>query len=189
MMRSINPNTLAHLWQRQAEVDLESGRRPLLGLGLGNVDAESLVGLLAVQRFGQRAAALAEPQVVTGGDGDLWLSALLLRPPADDETPPAFSVSYGGNDVATHAAALTIAAPPPSAGAPTLPAGMAWALTPTALPGSERADLEFLPFVQDSATFAPVSPSTSASSHWIDQVEAWAVLLLVLALLLTAIFV
>ena len=185
----LNPDLLARLWQRQAEVDIESGRRPLVGMGLGNVDAESLTALLAVQRFSLRSGGLAEPQVVTG-DGELWLSTLLLRPLAHEDAPTSFQVIYGGSDVATHAASLTIAASPVTAPGPIpLPPGMAWALTPTALPGSERSDLETLPFAQDGAPFAPVSLPAATSPHWIDQVQAWAVLALALALLVTAIFV
>lgn len=193
MNHTFNPDVLTLLWQRQAEIDIESGRRPLVGLGLGNVDAESLLTLLALQRFAQRTGALAEPQVVAG-DGDLWLSALLLRPPTHEDAPSSFDVIYAGGDVATHAASLTITtavhtAPFTGPGAMPLPPGMAWMLTPTALPGSERADLEFLPLAQNGAPFAPVSAPQATSPHWIDQVEAWAVLLLALALLLAAIFV
>lgn len=189
MNHTFNSDGLARLWQRQAEIDIESGRRPLVGLGLGNVDAESLLALLAVQRFAQRAAALAEPQVVAG-DGDLWLSALMLRPPTDDDSPSTFDVVYGGGDVATHAASLTISAAPHIwPGIAPLPSGMAWMLTPTALPGSERADLEFLPLAQNGAPFAPVSMPKATSPHWIDQMEAWAMLVLALALLVAAIFV
>lgn len=188
-----DPNVLASLWRRQAEIDIESGRRPLVGLGLGNVDAQSLVALLAVQRFAQKAGALAEPQVVAG-DGDLWLSALMLRPPIHEDIPSSFDVTYAGGDVATHAASLNIAtaqhtAPITRSGTAPLPPGMAWMLTPTAFPGSERADLEFLPLVQNGAPFAPVSAPQAALPHWIDQVEAWAVLILALALLVAAIFV
>jgi hypothetical protein len=180
---------LARLWQRQAEIDIESGRRPLVGLGLGNVDAEGLLALLAVQRFSQRAGAVAEPQVVAG-DGDLWLSALMLRPPTDEDAPSTFEVTYGGGDVATYAASLTIATAPHLGPRTTpLPPGMAWMLTPTALPGSERADLEFLPLAQNGAPFAPVSAPQATSPHWIDQMEAWAVLVFALALLVAAIFV
>lgn len=188
-----DPNVLASLWRQQAEIDIESGRHALVGLGLGNVDAQSLVALLAVQRFAQRAGPLAEPQLVTG-DGDLWLSVLMLRPPTSEDAPSSFDVLYAGSDVATYAASLDIAttrhiAPISRSGATPLPPGKAWMLTPTAFPGSERADLEFLPFVQHGAPFAPVSAPQPTSPRWIDQVEAWAVLVLALALLVAAIFV
>ncbi|MEZ4836377.1 MAG: hypothetical protein R2873_31020 [Caldilineaceae bacterium] len=158
MTRQQNPTSLAHLWQKQAEIDIESGRRPLVGVGLGNVDAESVTALLAVQRFARRAGGLGQPQVLAGGDGDVWLSALLLRPLAEDDTPSSFDVIYAGGDAATHAASLTIATSSATMlGPKPLPPGMAWMLTPTALPGSERGDLEYLPFVEEGAPFAPVS--------------------------------
>ncbi len=190
MNRYGNPELLTRLWRRQAEINIETGLRPLLGLGLGGMDVESLISLLALKELARRPAGLSDAQIVVGGEGELWLAALYLRPALHaTEDANAIDITYAGSDQATHAASLTIAALPASGTGPAfLPAGMAWSLTSSAVPGSERSDTEYLPFQQRGATFAPVS-AASSSAAWSDRIEAWIVLAVAFALVVAAIVV
>ena len=93
-------------------------------------------------------------------------------------------VLYAGGDSATHAATLNIAVGRTNAAV--LPPGLAWSMTPTATPGSERSELELLPFVLADEDFVPQIPSSTAVD-WLGQLERWTGLLLALGLLIAAI--
>lgn len=166
------------------DISIETGRRPLLGLGIDTLHPESIMVLMALRQLAQRSTRPAIPAIVAGGEGELWLFTGLLWQSTTHVAGPAPAI-YGGNDLATYAAVLNISALPAPVGDPALPAGMAWMLTPTAVPGSERSDLTYLPFVLRSPLFTPVT-LTSQPATWLDQMELWAALLLATALLLAA---
>jgi hypothetical protein len=190
MNRYPDPRTLAAHWQRTIEINSEAGRRPLIGLGMNSFQPESVLRSLAIQRLARRPAGVMDPLIVVGGEGEEWLLTVLQWQVRRGQPlqPASFAITYGGSDLATHAAILNVhTAPGPDPGGPFLPHGMAWMLSPTALPGSEHSDLEALPFLLADPLFAPVAvPPVTA--HWLDQLETWVVLLFVASLLLAAWF-
>jgi hypothetical protein len=126
-----------------------------------------------------------------GGEGSQWLlaTAQWQERATSSSQQHSFGVIYAGSDLATYAASLNIHAPlAADPGGPFLSPGMAWMLTPTALPGSEQSDLEFLPFVLADPIFAPVS-APPVQAGWMEQLEMWAVLLLAIGLLLAIWFI
>jgi hypothetical protein len=184
-----DPNALAAHWQRMAEIGAESGRLPLIGLGVDSFHTENLLFLLAWRRLARRSTGLLDPRLVVGGEGELWLMANLIWQSRRDPlaVAGAHNVFYAGSDLATRAAALTVnVRPDADVGQPSLPVGMAWMLTPTALPGSGHADLEYLPFLLDESLFTPVAAPPSPSSRF-DQIEIGSVIVLAVALVLAAI--
>jgi hypothetical protein len=171
-----------------AEIGAEAGRLPVVGLGVDSFHTEGLLFLLAWQRLARRSTGLLDPHLVVGGEGELWLMASLIWQSRRDPlaVTGAHNVFYAGSDLATRAAALTVNAPPDSdSGRSLLPAGMAWMLTPTALPGGGYADPEHLPFLLEPSLFTPVG-APPLSSSWFDQIETWAVIGLAVALVLSA---
>lgn len=184
MNRYDTPETLTAYWQQSVEIGIEAGQRPLLSLGMAGFQPESLSGWLASARLARRSATLRDPLVLVGGDGDLWWATTLQwsRSRTSAKSPLLW---YAGADWATYAASLSIARPPDAAESHMLPAGMAWMLTPTSMPGSEPIDLTFLPCLLADDLFVP-APVPVTRSTWVDQGEMWATLLLVVALLLAA---
>jgi hypothetical protein len=189
MNQHLDPNALAAHWQRMAEIGAEAGRLPVIGLGVDSFHTESLLFLLAWRRLARRSTGLLDPRLVVGGEGELWLMASLIWQSRRDPLilTGAHNVFYAGSDLATRAAMLTVnARPDADVGRASLPAGMAWMLTPTALPGSGHMDLEHLPFLLDESLFTPVVAPPSPFS-WFEQIEIGSVILLAVALGLAAI--
>lgn len=186
MNRYPHPDQLAALWQRVVEIGNETGRRPLIGLGRDPFHPENALALVALHRLARRPVGLIEPRFVVGGEGELWLlAAMQWRTRAGHAlSTDGFNLVYAGKSLATYAASLTLNAPPASRG-PMLSPGMAWMLTPTAVPGSERSDLEDLPFVLAEPLFVPVI-APPVAPDWLDRLETWGVLLLAVGLLLAA---
>lgn len=180
------PEQLTRLWQRILAEGLEGGETPLLGLGIEAVHAENGLGLLALRRLAGHRFGVVEPLIAAGGDGSLWLLALMVWQRAGEEQrPPGASLVYGGNDWATYAASLNLLLPPAqTAGGRT--AGMRWMLTPTMLPGAESSALETLPFMLTGSDFAPQTPPLAPSATFWADLEGWAIIGLALALLLAA---
>jgi hypothetical protein len=187
MNRYPNPDNLTAHWQRIVEINTEMGRRPLLGIGVDTLQPESLLILLALARLARRTAGPLPPRFVAGGEGELWLFTNLLWQSSGHGVRSKHGIAaiYGGSDFATYAATLNISALPMAASHPVLPPGMAWMLTPTAMPGSERSDLVYLPFVLRSPLFAPITVPPPPAT-WLDRLELWAALLLAAALVLAA---
>jgi hypothetical protein len=188
MNRYLDPRRLAAHWQRIIEINNEAGRRPVISLGMNSFHPESVLRLLAMQQLARRPAGIIDPLVAVGGEGEEWLLAVLQWQARGGQPlePDGFAVAYAGSDLATHAATLNIhTAPGPDPGGPILPPGMAWMLTPTALPGSEQSDPEALPFLLADTLFTPVA-APPVTPHWLDQLETWVVLLVVASLLLAA---
>ncbi|MBX2998689.1 MAG: hypothetical protein KF893_09295 [Caldilineaceae bacterium] len=183
-----NPDALSAHWQRVAEIGAEEGRLPVIGVGVGSFHAEGLLFLLAWRRLARRSTGMLDPRLVVGGEGELWLMASQIWQSRQDPLAVAGThhIFYAGSDVATRAAALTVNTRPNAEfGQPFLPTGMAWMLTPTALAGSGRADLEHLPFFLNEPLFMAVA-APPAPSSWIDGFEALAVVALAVALVLAA---
>jgi len=180
-----NPAQLASVWQRMADIATEAGETSLVTLGIDSLHLDSGFSLLALHRIARQNLGPVSPLVVAGGEGELWLLAMLLwqRRPLASHTDAAL-VLYAGGDSATHAAALNIAVGRTNAAV--LPPGLAWSMTPTATPGSERAELELLPFALADEDFVPQIPSSTAVD-WLEQLERWTGLLLALGLLIAAI--
>lgn len=174
-----NPRSLSALWRRHLEMALEAGENPVIALGWDTLHPDSLFGLAALHRLANNRPGAVVPWIVAGGEGDLWLlGAMQWR------REGAAGPLYGGNDSTTFAATLNLA----EAGGQTgqrLPGGMAWLLTPTATPGSERSEGEYLPFALAPEDFSPL-PAPSADPDWTEKAEGWASALLALGLLLAA---
>lgn len=178
------PAALAALWRRRLEIALEAGETPVLALGLDTLHPDSATPLVALHRLASSRPGAVEPWVVAGGEGDLWLLGAVQWPQGKGG-----GALYGGNDGATFAASLNLAASGQGGvmgGA--LPLGMGWMLTPTAAPGSERSEAEYLPFALAPDEFSPL-PAPAAPADWIERVEGWAVALLALGLLLAALLI
>lgn len=175
------PRALSTIWRRQLEMALEAGETPVLALGCDTLRPDSAFALDALHRLARSRPGAVDPWVVAGGEGDLWLLGATQW-----QKERQGGAIYGGNDSATFAATLTLAESGRTDGAgTTLPAGMAWMLTPTATPGAERSEGEYLPFALAQDEFSPL-PVSETSSDWIERLENWGVALLALGLLVTA---
>lgn len=176
-----SPRALEILWRQQLEMALEAGRTPVLSLGRDSLHPDSLWSLLVMDGLSRRRPGAVDSWVVSGGEGVFWQIGAGLW-----ERGRQGGVLYGGNDGATFAASLTLCETPPSGpGWGTLPAGMAWMLTPTAVLGAEGAEGEYLPFVLAEEDFAPLS-APAPQGDWLGQVEGWSVALLALGILIVA---
>ncbi len=182
-----SPISLSDLWRRQLEMALEAGETPVLTLGWDTLHPDSIFPLAALGGLARHRPGAVEPWVVAGGEGDLWLLGVSQWPSGRRGTHTRRGgILYAGNDSATFAASLTLAEPPHSAlSAPALPLGMAWLLTPTAAPGAERSEGEYLPFALTPDEFAPLTgpPSTP---DWVAKLEGWSFALLAIGLLVAA---
>lgn len=178
------PAALAALWRRRLEMALEAGETPVLALGLDTLHPDSATTLDALQGLASSRPGAVEPWIVAGGEGDLWLLGAVQWPQGKRG-----GALYGGNDSATFAASLNLAESGEGrlAGA-ALPLGMGWMLSPTAAPGSERSEAEYLPFALAPDEFSPL-PAPPAPTDWIERVEGWAVALLAVGLLLAALVI
>ena len=187
-----SPRSLAALWRRQLEMGLEAGETPVLALGWDTLHPDSLFPLAGLDELARRRPGAVDPRVVAGGEGDLWLLGTTQWPQERRGTHPRRGgVLYAGNDSATFAASLTLAEAfgAERSGAersgPSLPLGMAWLLTPTAAPGTERSEGEYLPFALAPDEFSPL-PVPPAPSDWLARLEGWAIVLLAVGLLVAA---
>ena len=175
------PRALAILWRRQLEMALEAGETPVLALGWDTLRPDSTFALDALHRLARSRPGAVDPWVVAGGEGDLWLLGATQW-----QKERRGGAIYGGNDSATFAATLNLAESGRTDGAgAALPGGMAWMLTPTATPGAARSEGEYLPFALALDEFSPLS-TPETRSDWVERLESWAVALLALGLLVTA---
>ncbi len=150
-------NTILSTWSREAAQELEAGRVPLLVLGAGSTGLDALPALAALAGLDDERTGLANPAVLAGGDGGLWLLAAMQRPrrirpqaggdaarraqAVQERVPPAL---FTGPDPALHAAALNLAAqwvtPTPVARSvgqgERVPPGLAWAIFPARSTGA-----------------------------------------------------
>jgi len=176
-----NPRSLSALWRRQLEIALEAGRTPVLALGWDTLHPDSVFSLDALGRLARSRPGVVDPWVVAGGEGGLWLLGATQW-----QKERQGGALYGGNDSATFAATLNLAESIRSdAAGAALPGGMAWMLTPTAAPGAERSEGEYLPFALALDEFSVLS-TPGTPSDWIEGLESWGVALLALGLLVVA---
>ena len=179
-----SPRSLSALWRRQLEMALEAGETPVLALGWDTLHPDSIFARAALGGLARRRPGAVDPLVVAGGEGDLWLLGTTQWPRGRRG-----GVVYAGNDSATFAASLTLAGSPGSGlSGPTLPLGMAWLLTPTAAPGAERSEGEYLPFALTPDEFAPL-PAPSTAPDWVARLEGWSIVLLAVGLLVAALII
>ena len=182
-----SPRALSALWRRQLEMGLEAGETPVLALGWDTLHPDSHFPLAALGELARRRPGAVDPRVVAGGEGDLWLLGTTQWPTGRRGSHTRRGgVLYAGNDSATFAASLTLAeASGGDLSGPSLPLGMAWLLTPTATPGVERSEGEYLPFALAADEFSPL-PVPPAPSDWLARLEGWAIALLAVGLLVAA---
>ena len=127
-----SPGQLGQAWRQLADNANESGETPLFDLGLDSLYGGGLLKLLALGRIARQNLGPQHPTVVTGGDGWLWLLAMLVWRPAvggrrlqsaavpgaaSEEEAEAVSersddadrtVLYAGADIAQYAAVLNL---------------------------------------------------------------------------------
>ena len=182
-----SPRALSALWRRELEMALEAGETPVLALGWDTLHPDSIFPLAALGELARRRPGAVDPRIVAGGEGDLWLLGATQWLQGQRGTHERRGgVLYAGNDSATFAASLTLAEPPGSTlSGPGLPLGMAWLLTPTAAPGAERSEGEYLPFALAPDEFAPL-PAPPTATDWVARLEGWAIALLAIGLLVGA---
>ena len=200
------PGRLAGAWRQLADTAIEYGETPLYSLGLDAFYRTGLLHLLSLSRLSRRNPGPQHPTVVTGGDGWLWLLAMLVwRPVAGGHRHHAATSSaatpenkaetwshtvddagrtvlYAGADSALYAAALNLAGQ--QGGPAVTPLGLGLSGPSTASAAVEGADFELLPalFEQDSLPGA-AEPLDDA---WLQRGERWAGGLLAFALLVFA---
>jgi len=179
-----SPRSLAALWRRRLEIALEAGKIPVLALGWDTLHPDSAFSLAALHLLTRSRPGVVDPWIVAGGEGGLWLFGATLW-----QKGRRGGALFGGNDSATFAATLTLAESAHTGVAEAaLPGGMAWMLTPTATPGSERSEGEYLPFALAPDEFSPL-PAPDAPPDWVEHLENWGVALLALGLLVVGLII
>lgn len=184
MMLYQSPEYLAALWRQRLDSGQEAGHSTLLPLGQDTLHPDSGFILLALSRIVRRSGGRQAPILCAGGDGDFWLLTLMLwrRRSSDSGRNRSIPV-YGGGDGGTYAAHLNIVQPGGEhLYSELLSPGHLWLTNPVALPGSERSDVEFVPFALNQHD----SQRSERSENFYERLESFLVLVTVLALLLTA---
>jgi len=203
-----DPGLLSRAWRRFADNANESGETPLFALGLDSLYRSGLLNLLALSRLAGRNLGPQHPMIVTGGDGWLWLLAMLVwRPAVGGYRRPSIAVPgtaseeeaeslaevpddagrtvlYAGADSALYAAALNLAAHQGDRGA--TPRGLDWSVPASISTGVEGSDIETMPAFVGQA-FLPESAAFSDAS-WLSKGERWVGGLLAFALLAASFF-
>ncbi|MCY3710185.1 MAG: hypothetical protein OXG26_14935 [Caldilineaceae bacterium] len=202
------PGQLAGAWRQLADTAIEYGETPLFALGLDSLHRTGLLNLLALSRLSRQNLGPQHPTVVAGGDGWLWLLAMLVwRPvaggyrrhpaasssettegktegPLESFDDTGRTVLYAGADSALYAAALNLAGQQGDPGA--TPSGLGLSGPSTASAGVEGADFELLPALFERE---PVPEAAEPSEDaWLQRGERWASGLLAFALLVFAFF-
>ncbi len=206
-------STILSTWSREAAQELEAGRVPLIVLGAGSPGLDALPALSALAGVDDERTGLANPAVLAGGDGGLWLLALMQRPrrvrpqaggdaarrvqAIQEQVPPAL---FTGPDPALHAAALNLAAQSVTQTAvvnaggvgESVPPGLAWTLFPARATGAVN-QWAWLPWesLGPPANPDPIpdpspDPGTAPVAAPAGVLTAYAGLFLALGLLLTA---
>lgn len=203
-----DPGQLSHAWRQLADNANESGETPLFALGLDSLYGSGLLKLLALSRLARQNLGPQHPTIVTGGDGWLWLLAMLVWRPAigghQRHSAAAWSASsgedeeglsersddagrtvlYAGADSALYVAALNLAVQQGERGA--TPPGLDWSTLSSTSAGVEGADFELVPAVMGQGSL-PES-AESANDAWLRRGERWAGGLLAFALLMASFF-
>ena len=202
------PGKLAVAWRQLADTAIEYGETPLFALGLDSLYRTGLLNLLALSRLSRQNLGPQHPTVVTGGDGWLWLLAMLVWRPVGggyrhhtaanpgatteskaEDLSGSFddtgqTVLYAGADSALYAAALNLAER--QGGAGVTPSGLGLSGPSTASAGIEGADFELLPALMERESVPEAAESLDEA--WLDKGERWASGLLAVALLVIAFF-
>jgi len=203
-----DPAHLSHAWRQLADNANESGETSLFALGLDALYRNGVLRLLALSRLSRQNLGPQHPTIVTGGDGWLWLLAMLVWRPAvggyrrhaaavdsatSEEEEAGLSersddagrtVLYAGADSALYAATLNLAGQQGDRG--TMPPGLDWSLPTTTSAGVEGADIELLPAIVSQVSLPDAAePKDDA---WLRKGERWAGGLLAFALLIASFF-
>lgn len=203
-----SPSRLAQAWRRLADNANESGERPLFDLGLDSLYRGGLLKLLALSRMARQNLGPQHPAVVTGGDGWLWLLAMLVWRPAvggrrlhSTAVPSAASeeaadvlversddadrtVVYAGADSALYAAVLNLAGKREGRGA--MPPGLDWSVRLPTTAAVEGSDIELLPAVVNQTSLP--RHEEPADDARMRRGERWAGVLLAMVLLIASFF-
>ena len=203
----VDPSAILPIWSQDAAQELEAGRVPLIVLGAASLGLDAMPALSALTRLDDEQTGLANPAALAGGDGGLWLLALMQRPrrtrpqaggeaasrvqAIQDRVPPAL---FTGADAATHAASLNLAAqsltPTPVVSPEILgervPPGLAWALFPARSAGAvnQWAWLPWESLGPPAVPEPPIDPTVSPAAAPAATLTAYVGLLLALGLLL-----
>jgi len=202
------PGQLAVAWRQLADTAIEYGETPLFALGLDSLYRTGLLHLLAFSRLSLPHLGPQHPTVVTGGDGWLWLLAMLVWRPvggghrhhtaagpgarteskaeglSDSFDDTGRTVLYAGADSALYAATLNLAERQGGPGA--TPSGLGLSGPSTASAGIEGADFELLPALIERESVPEAAESLEEA--WLQRGERWASGLLAVALLVFAFF-
>ena len=203
-----DPGQQSQAWRRLADNANESGETPLFALGLDSLYLGGLLKLLALSRLARQNLGPQHPTIVTGGDGWLWLLAMLVWRPAvggyrrhsaagpgaaseeeaeglsDGSGDSGRTVLYAGADSALYAAALNLAGQQGDRG--TTPPGLDWSVRSSTPAGVEGSDIELLPALTGQA-YLP-EPAASLDNGWLSKGERWVGGLLAFALLVASFF-
>lgn len=200
------PEQLASAWRQLADTANENGETPLFAVGLDYLYRNSWLNLLALSRIARQNLGPQHPTIVAGGEGWLWLFAMLVWRPdiggyrhsrgADAGTTSeretegqsegiddaGRTILFAGPDSALYAAVLNLAAP--RSDRPAIPPGLNWSESLSGHVSVEGADLELLPALV-TQEFMP-DPAPPRADAWLQKGERWASLVLALALLAAA---
>ncbi len=203
-----DPGQQSQAWRRLADNANESGETPLFALGLDSLYLGGLLKLLALSRLARQNLGPQHPTIVTGGDGWLWLLAMLIWRPAvggyrrhaaavsgavSEEEAEGLSegsddagrtVLYAGADSALYAAVLNLAGQQGGRGA--TPPGLDWSTPSSTSAGVEVSDIELLAAVTDQVHLS--EPAASSDDAWLRKVERWVGGLLAFSLLVASFF-
>lgn len=202
------PGQLANAWRQLADSSNEYGETPFFALGLDSLYRSGVLNLLALGRIARQNLGPQHPTIVTGGDGWLWLLAMLVWRPAGgryreitmansgalgEGRPEGMSdryddagrtVLYGGADSGLYAAVLNLEGQQGDRGA--APPGLDWSVPSSVSAGVEGSEVELLPvLVRQDSVPEVAEPSEEA---WLQKGERWASSLLAFALLIAAFF-
>jgi hypothetical protein len=186
--RSLDP---LRPWQTNLELSLETGQAPVLDLGAYGSPLDNAPVMVAFHAFANQRQDLVAPLAVCGGYSLMWLIALMhSRQSSALGLSPEMRVIYGGTDLATHVASLSLY------GAQQLPADYdAQRALPSFLasffaPSMQAGPVQWaaLPFIEaaDSIVTGPMDPAaTSQARKWLT----WIAVLVSVGLVLLAMIV
>lgn len=193
--------TICAHWQVQIDESLEAGDALLIELGVSQRALPELPSLVALEALVAKRTDFAIPWLLAGGDGVIWMAALLSTAVGGGAAQsPAIIPLYGGADQATYIATLAtlpgVARQLPDGSATSnatdLPIALHSLLLPTTQPGVAPRWLS-LPFVLLEQASTSVSNGETVGGETVtasqDLWVQWLTLFTVIGLLIFSLFI
>jgi hypothetical protein len=179
--RSIDP--LRH-WQTNLEISSETGQPSVLDLGAFGSPLDNAPMMVAFHAFANERCDLVSSLAVCSGHSLMWLIALMhFRKSSAVPLSPEMRVVYGGADLATHMASLSIYSahwlPVDQDARGALPVAFAAFFDPAVQAGP--ALWGALPFIEMTARASPEPLESPLGLAATDESHSWLAWLAVLA--------